>query len=358
MEINQPEVMVEKPRIARVVSGVLFLIAIFYVLKAVFGAGVIVIIDSKMGSGELVFSFLRYFPTFGPIPILYALASLLFFYVALKIQNASKFSFWTAVISIIAVPLPLAFVIRVLLMPLTQLASSVSWEQFEGIASIPMNFQTFSFGDPIFLSSILAILLLIFSYKKFQFINERLTNRAKIFFVLVSIIIVIPIFSIVSMGYIKAQDRDYGYKDAQASVSYHIYKSSLPEKKLTNATIFTTNNDLAGKQNAIKVAYDLPFDQAVRNREDKILSLKQVSVESSFDLKNFIYTEISDPTSVDEISYPSAKNQKAFLVYKSFGKDKLHVYYFSYVTKDDVLIFIASPKVTRNEIIEFADSLK
>ena len=45
---------------------------------------------------------------------------------------------------------------------------------------------------------------------------------------------------------------------------------------LVNATKFITNKELAGKQNAIQVTYDVPFTDLVKEGKGKIIVLKQI----------------------------------------------------------------------------------
>jgi hypothetical protein len=353
---SKPETKEKKPKVAKMVSIFFFLVSILYVWLAVSMTGMMVIMDKAGGGDNLVFSFLRYFPTFGPIPILFSLAALLFFYMSFKIRNASKFSFWAAIMSTVIVPFPLDFISQILLKPFTQSALLFSAKQSEDMPSVPIKSVNLWLNSPIFIFFLIAFVLLLFSFKKFQFDNEKLSKKARIFLTLISIILVIPIFSIVSMGYIKAQDRDYGYKKAQSAVGYHIYKSTLSEEELSNATKFITNKDLAGKHNAVQVAYDLPFDQLIKSDKTKLVILKQVQVKPPFDLNAFILREISNPITINEISLQNIKNQKAFLVKKKLVKKD--IYFLSYVTPDDVLIFIASPELSPEKLIEFADSLR
>jgi len=114
----------EKPKMVKTISTLFFLVVILYIMSTVSMAGIIVIMDRAMGSGDLVFSFLKYFPTFGFIPLLFSLVTLLFFFTALKIRNGSKFSFWLGIIILLIVPLPAAFLSQALMSPFVNLATN------------------------------------------------------------------------------------------------------------------------------------------------------------------------------------------------------------------------------------------
>jgi len=309
-----------------------------------------------MGSGELVFSFLKYFPTFGFIPILFSLVTVIFFFAALKIRNGSEFSFWLGVITLLIIPLPVALLSQTLMFTFVNLATSFKGGTGENIPIIPFNPANLRFGDPIFILSFIALVLLIVSIKKFNFVNEPLSKKVKIFLTLLIFILVLPTFLVVSLGYIRANDTDYGFNKAKSEVSYHIYKPTLTAGGLVNATKFITNKELAGKQNAIQVTYDVPFTDLVKEGKGKIIVLKQIGVESGFDLNSFASTEVKNASSQQPINLAVALNQKAFLVQRKL--EKIDLNFLTYITNDNVLILLSSPYASVDELIQFAQSLQ
>jgi len=346
----------EKPRIVKTISALFFLISILYIMGTVSMAGIIVIMDRTMGSGELVFSFLKYFPTFGFIPLLFSLVTLLFSFAALKIRNGSKFSLWLGIIILSSVPLPVAFLSQTLMSPFVNLATNFKGGTGENTPTIPFNLANLRFEDPIFILSFIALVLLIISFKKFNFVNEPLSKIAKIFLTLLFFVLVLPTFLVVSLGYIRANDTDYGFAKAKSEVSYHVYKPTLTAGGLVNATKFITNKELAGKHNAIQVTYDIPFTDLVKEGKGKMIVLKQVGVESGFDLDSFVSSEVKNSSSQQPINLAVAINQKAFLIQRKL--EKIDLNFLAYVTNDNVLIFLSSHQASVDELIQFAQSLQ
>ena len=60
----------ERPKMIKTISTLLFLIAGLYVLSTIGMLGIMVITDRALSAGDLVFSFLKYFPSWGFIPIM------------------------------------------------------------------------------------------------------------------------------------------------------------------------------------------------------------------------------------------------------------------------------------------------
>ena len=125
---------------------------------------------------------------------------------------------------------------------------------------------------------------------------------------------------------------------------------------LVNATKFITNKELAGKQNAIQVTYDVPFTDLVKEGKGKIIVLKQIGVESGFDLNSFASTEVKNASSQQPINLAVALNQKAFLVQRKL--EKIDLNFLTYITNDNVLILLSSPYASVDELIQFAQSLQ
>jgi len=161
---------------------------------------------------------------------------------------------------------------------------------------------------------------------------------------------------VVSLGYIRANDTDYGFNKAKSEVSYHIYKPTLTAGGLVNATKFITNKELAGKQNAIQVTYDVPLTDLVKEGKGKIIVLKQIGVESGFDLNSFASTEVKNASSQQTVNLAVALNQKAFLIQRKL--EKIDLNFLTYITNDNVLILLSSPHASVDELIQFAQSLQ
>lgn len=344
----------EKPKIIKTISALIFLIASLYILSTVSMLGIIVIMEHSMGAADLVFSFLKYFPTFGIIPIMFSFVTFFFFYLAFKIRNGSKFSLWLAVSSLLIIPTLAAIFSQIIISPIVKLVAGYD----SSVKSIPSSYLSLSnlrFGDPIFVLAVISLVLIAISFKRFHFHNDPISNKAKVFLALVAFILIIPSVSVVSLDYVKSQDTDYGYTKAKTAAGYHIYKPSPVPNGLTYASKFILGKELAGKQTAVQVAYDIPFDELMRNGQSRLIVVKQVEVETGFNLDAFASTFVKD-ASLQKITLSKAVNQTGYLLQKKLGNSELNA--IAYLTNDSVLITLMSPKATSEELIEFAESLE
>ena len=240
-----------------------------------------------MDAEDLVFSFLKYFPTFGIIPIIFSFIALFFFYLSFKICDCSKPSLKLGISSLLIVPAAAAFSSQILISPLTKLAADYSGSE-KIFPSQPLSQRGLRFDDPIFILAIISVVLLAVSFKKFHFKTSSISKKAKIFLALITTIFVVPIVSIISLEYVKAQNTDYGYSKAVETVGHHIYRPSSVPSGLTYATKFVLGKELAGKQTAIQVAYDIPFDMLIKGEQTEPIVVKQVEVEIGFDVMNLL----------------------------------------------------------------------
>lgn len=314
----------ERPKIIKTVSTLLFLVAGLYILSTISMLGIMVIMDRAMSAGDLVFSFLKYFPSWGFIPIMFSLVTLVFFYVAFKVRNGSKFSLWLGIGSLLAIPLPAALISQMLMSPFINHVSSASQTADKAIPKIPISPSTFRFGEPIFILAFVSLGLLLVSLKKFQFPNDSLSNKAKVFLGVLAAILLLPTVAFVSLGYVKANDTDYGYSNAKSQVTYHIYKPTPLSKELVNATKFVVGKELAGKQNAVRVAYDAPFDIMVKTGQSKLIVVTQVGIETGFNLDTFITTFMKD-AAPQKITLAAGLNQTGYLLQKPLGNSTLYI---------------------------------
>ncbi len=344
-----------RPKIIKTVSTLLFLIAGLYILSTVSMLGIMVIMDSALSAGDLVFSFLKYFPSWGFIPIMFSLVTLIFFYVAIKVRNGSKFSLWLGIGSLLAIPIPTALINQMLMSPFINLVSSASQTANEAIPKIPVSPSTFRFRDPILILAFISLILLLVSFKKFQFTNDSFSNKAKVFLGVLAAILLLPTVSLVSLGYVKANDTDYGYSSAKSQVTYHIYKPTPVSKELVNTTKFVVGKELAGKQNAVRVAYDVPFDVMVKTGQTKPIVVTQVGIETGFNIDTFVTTFMKD-VAPQKITLATGVNRTGYLFEKALGNSTLSA--VVYLTNDNVLLTLMSPRASLDELIQLSESLK
>lgn len=314
--------------------------------------GVMVVMERVFSvENTVVFSFLQYFPTWGLVPILFSLLTVVFLYVAFKIRNGSRFSLWLGIGALVTV-FPVAFIIHMLIAPFVSFTSSLSETAGD---TLPMNFNMFRFGDLIFILAFISLVLLFMSFKKFRFSNDLLSRRAKVFLTILTVIFVLPTVAFISFGYIKASDTDFGYTDAQSQVTYHVYKLSPLPPDLVNATKFLTDKELAGRQDAVRVAYDVPFDVGLTTGQSKLIILTQVGVGPGFDVGSFAATFIEDAT-VQQTPLTVGANQTGYLLQRT--SESLAITAVVYVTSDNVLITLMSPGAGSDELMRLAEGLR
>jgi len=344
----------KKPRIIKIVSLFIFLIASLYVLTMVQLLGIIIIIERSFEAANSTLSFLKNFPTFGIIPIMFSLVSFFFFYLAFKIRNGSKFSLWLSISSLIIIPPLTAFISQILISPLAQLAASYGSSN-KSIPSSPLNPSNLLFDNLMFILVIISVILIAISFKKFHFRNDPISNAAKVFLASVVVILIIPTLLIISLDYFKTLDTDFGYTKAKTTVGYHIYKPISVPNGMAYASKFITGKELAGKQNAVQVAYDIPFEELRKGRQSKLSIVQQVYVEPGFNLEAFATTFVKD-SNPQKIFISKAVNQTGFLIQKPLGNSTLST--IVYLTSDNILIMLVSPKVSPEELTQLAESLE
>jgi len=242
------------------------------------------------------------------------------------------------VISLITIPASVAVTSQFLISPFVQSLSDSSLSTDMGI---PKSFgiQNIRWNDPIFIIFLITSIVLIFQKGKFNLANNIVTRKSKLVFIVLSLWVLIPICTISGRGYIRALDTDYGYTSAKAKVDYHVYKPVSLPLGLTYATKFSINKQIANKNNGIQVIFDLSFPEIIKGN-GKIVVLKQTGVEPNFDFQSYSQTIVDEPTSIEPTTLNGVDYKWAMIIKKEF--EKTTVNYLTYITSDDVLIWLAS----------------
>ncbi len=346
----------KKPKVIKVISMLLSVIASTYILSTVSILGFILLFDNAIGSSGAGFSLLKNFPTFGVIPILLSFVSVYFFYVSFKVTNGSKFSLGIALSSLLIIPPTTALVSQILMSQFIEVANSFgNADTTSNVAAQPMKVGAFSVDDPIFLLVIISVLILVISFKKFTFQNDPLVKKARLFLVFLILILVIPTISLISINLFKVQEKDYGYETAMTAVSYHIYKPSIVPNGIDYASDFTLNEELAGKNNGVLVVFDIPVEKQMSGEDPKAIFVRQVGVEPGFAIADFAATYVEN-SSFEQISIVNAYNGIGYVAQKPLGSSSLNSVIF--LTNDSTLITIMSLKATSEELRRFAESFE
>lgn len=340
----------KKPNIINVISIIVFLIASLYLFKIFSFIGIITIMEKSLSGGDLAaISVVKYFPAFGMLLFLFSFITIASFYIAFRIRNGSKKSYIQSLLFLLIVP-TLSSIFAVMLM-----TSVLKFTSDNTTTTSPTSSFGLNFGDPIFILNMISVILLAFSYKKFHFNNDHLSKKVKVFLALLSLMIIIPTGLVIYSDYSKSFDTDYGFTVAKEKSDYHIYKPILLPENLSYATKFSLGNELAGKQNAVKVAFDIPFDKILKGEKTKPIVITQVGIDAGFNFDKFASTYTKDAVP-QKTQLPKAANQNGYLLQKKLGNTTLS--YLVFVTSDNVLISIASNKATSEELINLSNTLQ
>lgn len=349
-----------KSKTIRALSMLFNLHSLFYLFTTCLSFGILIIADNGFSKATgLRFQIIKNIPGLNFIPILPAIASVVFMITAKKLSNGSKSSYWLGLIVYIIIPTLLVVVGIFMGQTLFNLTKTID----PTIAQSPLyntpDIQKLLLGILLNPSSIIFIIFLIFmlsARKKFIYQNTPFSQKAKIVCATYIIFLILPILGFNLYGYYQITNSDYGYKNAQKSVSYKIYKPNNIPGGREHATIYFTNKEIAGKPNGVRVAFDLPLSQTIRENKSSVIILNEVGVESDFNIDTHIEKEFSSIVSKDIISLPTTLTPKAYLIHQALGNTDL--VWIVFKTNDNVLITIASQRGKDFELIQLAQSLK
>lgn len=343
----------DRPKVIKTVSTLMLIISLLYVIKTFSMLGVVYVLNNALGKGNLAFSSLEQLPIFYILLVLFYLTSIFFFYLSFKIRNGSKFSWLLSLSSLLIVPAFISILGQFIFSPLGRFSDVISGGQSVYLeASLS---KLFTFPNLVFLIIIITIIILVGSFKSFHYNDEPISKRYKIGIIIMSFVVVVPIISLVFLGYLNTINNDYGFKKSSLSVGYHIYKPRVVPDGLIYATEFTAGKELAGSQNAVQVSYDMPIQEIANEGQSKIIVLKQVKVANDFDLEKFVET-FQEDSNISQVSLDNALNKNGFLVQKPLGNSTLTS--LIYLTEDNILIVLMSPKVTAEDLVKFSAILE
>lgn len=339
----------KKPKVALIISILFFLIAVLYGIGVVRILGVLLVLNNVSSTVGLKFLFLRDFPTLGLITIIYAIVALAISYMAIKIRNGSKFSFWLGIILLSFLFIPLSFVTIGLLLPLYNVANGNATNPAPLNILDVKNFLT----DPALILYFLIFLLLIASFKKFHFENTSISGKSKIFLAIITIVLIVPTISILTYGYLQANDKNYGYSNAQSKVGYHLYQPSYIPQGLVPLS-FSNGKEMADKNNAVLIVYAPPINRKAEpeNIPTPLVLFTQVQVDESFDLNAYISSKYKNTYSTKQVPLAKSKNQQAVYLEKKATKVLM------FVTNDNVLIHLTAINISLEDLMQMAESLK
>lgn len=207
---------------------------------------------------------------------------------------------------------------------------------------------------------IVTILLFIIFRKKFNQPEKELSKRRKIIFVCIAFSIIgLTGFYLLGVYYI-AYHPDYKYEETSKTVGFHIYKPDMiPGGRQQTTTFYLYNKKLAGKENAVRVAYSTPFSKLINGEKTDPIIITQAKMDDGFNLNQYVNTQKANDskqeTKITSVPELNRGNHQAYLIERPFGIKKygaLHI-----LTNDNILVEISTIGETSDDILKIGESL-
>jgi len=152
------------------------------------------------------------------------------------------------------------------------------------------------------------------------------------------------------LTYLRFYDRDYRYTITQKAVNYHLYKPSILPYGYRYSTYFSQNSSIGELKNAVQATFYIDLIAGPVRRET--IWLKQVNVPQDFDLYSFIVKNFKT-NQIEKVTLSQSKTATGYF----FQRKSLKINVLMYVTRDNILIFLASFKLNKDQLINFASLL-
>jgi hypothetical protein len=351
----------DKPKVVTSVLSILFAIISFLLI---YRAGIMIAIMSVVNyysyTTGAMYYFLNEFPLYGWVIMGFALSACVFLYGSFKIGKSTKGSFWFGLLVLMLLPISLSYVNYKLMFSVAKYFSTEAIIFSQGAPDIPARTSTLLIGvlgEPAFFVSVLTLIILVVSYKKFHFPNNGLSGGSRKLFLTLVLIFILPTSFMVFSGYRKANNDDFGYSGVSRRVNYHVYKPDPIPLGMIYASNFTPDKELAGRRNAIQVIYDFAYEQSPDISESRPIVLTQIGVREDFSMADFLTMEVGVYSNQKEVVIPYAKDGKGYFIkddLSSGSSNKTLVM----LTSDNVLIQISTLESGEHDLIDLAASLK
>jgi hypothetical protein len=342
----------KKSKAITIISIFLFLLSALYLYGTISSLIVVQTINGVLFNvGVVLDNILKLVPEFGSLPIIFSLAATYHLYLAFKVKDGSKKSFWLVLVSLLVVTLIVIFASNLLVMALSSSLEN-AFPTPEGIdASIIL-----AVLNPGLLLQLLTFLILIFSYKKFQFESAGISKFGKILIVITFVVVVLPTTAFVVYGLTKPADTDYGYTQLAGIVNYKVYRPSYLPSNLAQATKYRiSDHNLEGYPSTVTTSFGPPFDQSFEEETPTVIVMNQVGIDKNFDIDNFIQKKVDDGYNLTEASVQVASGNKAYFREKTTGD--LNLVYLDFVTDDNVLVEFGTPNASKETLLMIANTL-
>lgn len=213
------------------------------------------------------------------------------------------------------------------------------------------------FSEPAFLISFITLCILVFSYKKFHFKNNKMTAKNMGYLTFFICLFMIPTLFVVLKGYSVAKNDDFGYSRAVSRTRYHIYKPKVMPLGLVYTSNFTTGKEMAGLKDAVQVVYDYALEEVVDLKKSRPVIVKQVGVHRSFVIKDYISTISGVYSQTSTVNIPNTVGGVGYLISNTLemGGDNLNLVFQK---SDNVLVSLSTTNSSKQDLIDIALSLE
>jgi hypothetical protein len=342
------------PKVISLISSLFFMITFSYTTVTIlFVAVIIALAIALSNSGSPGFVYLKYYPKVGLLPIYSSAIAFIFMWVAFKLREGSRTSWFMAVISLMTLPVTFSLVMPVMTYPLIRLVSIYAGSAQKPLIQPSISLEALSQFFSVFLLFDAVLILLIIFLRYFKLPSQSLSNNAKTSLMVIAQLLCLPVVGVSAYGYYSAQTSDYGYVKVSQQVPYHIYYVTDAPGGRQFSTKFIPNEELGGIFNAVKVSYDVPLPMVMQTGKNSTIILKQVIVNPDFVLEKFISNlDRNADTNIDTVPLTNTLNKKGYFIVHGAST------YLYIMMPDQVLVEISSLAVTRDDLINFAESLK
>jgi len=345
--------------IVGVISMLFIVISFLFIYKAGMMVAIMSIIDHFSYTEGSMYYFLKQFPMYGWVVISFAISASVFLFNAFKIKVASKKSFIMGLITLLLLPASLLLINYRLMHSVGSYFSTQNIILGDNAPRIPTGTYTVLIGvfsEPAFFISFITLSILIISYKKFHFKNNRISSRSKRYLILLSTLFIIPTLVVVLKSYSVAKNDDFGYSRAVSKTRYHIYKPNIMPLGLVYTSNFVTGKEMAGLKDAVQVVYDYALEGVVDMKKSRPVIVKQVGVHRTFNINDYVVKESGVYSQTSTVSIPNTVGGVGYLILHSLGSGGDNINLIFQKT-DNVLISISTTHSDKQDLIDIALSL-
>jgi hypothetical protein len=351
----------DKPKVIATILSILFaIISFLFIYRAGIMIAIMSVVNHFSYTTGAMYYFLNEFPLYGWVIMGFAISACVFLFGSFKISTSTRGAFWVGFISLLLIPTSMSYINYKLMVSVAEYFSTDAIVFTQGAPSIPTRASTILIGvlsEPAFFISILTFFILLISYKKLHFQNNKIPSKLKKLFIISLLLFIVPTSIVVLNGYKSANNDDFGYSNISKKVNYHVYRPDPIPLGMVYATNFMADKELAGKRNSVQVTYDFAYEKSPNIKDSRPIVLKQIGVSSDFSMADFLVMETGTYSNQKEIPLPFLESGVGYIIKDdlSLGNSNKTLVF---LTEDNVLIHISTVASGEHDLIDLASSLK